>query len=180
MTRVTEQVEECWFYFVGAEPELSYFLLHFNWIAEFDLGNIGRGFFFFRCGKSRFQPCSLWTASAPRPPPPLWPPVTPRDLWLFCSRFLFTRFQTAAVCRTSREPVEDSPSSPAHISYRPRGVEELLPNILQMAKRGQSVTVFCTLVDLWKQRQLKQRQLSFIIKSGHSLEVVAVFFTSNY
>lgn len=76
MTRVTEQVEECWFYFVGAEPELSYFLVHFNWIAEFDLGNIGKGSFFW-CGKCRFQPCSLWMASAPRPPCDLqWPLVT--------------------------------------------------------------------------------------------------------
>lgn len=77
MTRVTGQVEECWFYFVGAEPELSYFLLHFNWIAEFDLGNIGRGFLFFGVGSADFSPAAFGRPQHRDPPCDLrWPLVT--------------------------------------------------------------------------------------------------------
>lgn len=172
MTRVTEQVEECWFYFVGAEPELSYFLLHFNWIAEFDLGNIGRGFFFlvWEVQISALQPLDGLSTETP--------PVTSSDpSWPLTVLFEVFLYSLSNSCRVSDEQracwrltkLLRSHLLPAMRSW------ELLPNILQMAKRGQSVTVFCTSVDLWK-----QRLLSFIIKSGHSLEVVAGFFTSNY
>lgn len=53
VTRVSEQVEGCWFHFVGAEPKLSYVHIHVDWIAEFDFGNMGKGSF---SGVGSFQP----------------------------------------------------------------------------------------------------------------------------
>lgn len=110
------------------------------------------------------------------------PPVTSSDLrylWLFCWRFFFTR---CCVSNTQRAGWRLTKLLCSHLLSAMR-CWELLINIYQMAKRGQNVntrtSMVTVFVDLWKQRHLKQRLLSFLMNAGHSLEVVAVFCTSN-